>query len=153
MTEHTFSLWLQKLPEDIREAVLSDGGTSSEGDGILVSVLRDDVAPSQIPELVREYPQDVRAFGRARRIRLMAWMAKKTYPDSHAVFRKLTGEEEDGSGSNSETGELFLEDIKIFAEVISKRQIQRMASENRLDAVVETAKTLENEITFSQGGM
>lgn len=154
LSERSIAAWMRNLPADVLSAVRVEGEEASEGSGGLVAALAD-AAPWQVPDVVRQHAQDARAFGRARRLRLMAWVAKQTYPDSGGIFRRLTGEDQDEGavGGEADVGVLFLEDIKAYVEAIAPRLARRMASEATMESVVQAAFTLESDMAFRQGGV
>lgn len=151
LSEGSIAAWKSRLPSDVVSALSDSAETASEGSGALTAALAESPA-WQVPEVVRQHPEDVRAFGRARRIRLMAWVARQTFPDCGAVFRRLTEDEEGGSGAGA-VGLLFLEDIQALAEAMGPRIARRMTSEAAMDAVVQAAVTLESDMAFRQGGL
>ena len=181
LSDASIAAWKAKLPDDLRSALAAEGEGPSGGAGALAAVLTE-AAPWQVPEVVRRHPDEVRAFGRARRVRLMAWMAGQAQPDPAALLRRLTGEapprevssrevsppevsngagdgagagEGAGSGGDAggEVGVLFLEDIRALAAALAPRLARRMASGETLEAVVQAAVTLESDMAFRQGGI
>lgn len=156
LSSNSVSVWASKLPPDIAEILshASDDIKISECFSDLESALKE-VAVTDVPSVVRQYAEHIKDFGRPRRLRLMAWIAKQTYPDGPNVIQQLTGEAEEGAGSAGagETGVLFLEDIKALAEVLSRRLVVAATSEENLAAAVSTAVEIESEVEFRQGGL
>lgn len=153
LSDSAMTAWLSKLPADIRSAVQEGDGQAADG-GALSAVLSQS-QPWQVPELVRSHADGVRGLGRARRIRVMAWMARATYPESAGVFRRLTGEDlaEGEVGGDGDVGVLFLEDLKALAAALAPRMVRKMASEATLDAVLQAATTLESDMEYTRGGV
>ena len=155
LSERSLSAWLAKLPEDLRLAISSDGEVASIGSGDLLASLNS-VTPLEVPALVRLHSADTRSFGRARRIRLMAWMAKEA-GEPAPVFARLTedetGDAEGSTGGHADIGILFLEDIKALANALGPRIARRMASNATMAAVIQSAFNLESDVEFRQGGM
>jgi hypothetical protein len=158
LSDRSITAWLAKLPEDVRSALAVEGEVASEGSGGLSAALGG-VTPFDVPDLVRVHAGDVRSFGRARRVRLMAWMANSA-PEPAPVFARLTdgrsvadGGEGEGSGGASEVGVLFLEDIRALAKALGPRLARLMASAPTMEAVIQSAFTLESDVDFRQGGM
>lgn len=154
LSEKALSGWLKLLPADAREAI--EDGDPVSGDGGTLATSLVSVAAWQVPDLVRQHPDDAKVFGRARRIRLMAWMSAEARDNRGPLFRRLVGEDDETSGGagTDEIGLLFLEDIRALNDkMVAPRLSQRMASENSLDAVVEAAFTLESDMAFRAGGV
>ena len=151
LSERSIAQWLERLPEDVRSAI-ADGDVPPLAEGGLAAAL-ETAAPFQVPDMVREHSADTHSFGRARRVRLMAWVARQTYPESGAIFRRLTGADDDGNEGGDAVGLLVLEDIRALAEALSPRLARRVSSASALDLVVQAAQTLESDMEFRQGGV
>ena len=148
--------WMDMLPEDVR-ATLEVGDGGSEGSGELTAALAAARAP-EVPEVVRRYASDARAFGRPRRIRLVAWVAnaEEAGPGvrSAEVIRRLTGEDEDGeAGGSDAVGILFLEDIHALAVALSRRFGRQAMEPGTIAAIEQSAFEVESDLEFSRGGI
>lgn len=165
LSDASIAAWKAKLPDDLRSALAAEGEDPPCGAGALAAALAE-ASPWQVPEVVRRHPAEARAFGRARRVRLMARMAGQARPDPASVLRRLTGEDLSGeagagsgagsgggAGNGGDVGLLFLEDIRALAEALGPRLARRMASGPTVEAVVQAAVTLESDMAFRQGGI
>lgn len=159
MSENSVAAWLAKLPEDIREALVSNDAPSSEGSGGLSRALSLAQA-ADLPEVVRSHAEDAAAFGRPRRVRLMAWLAGdalRRRENPLPAFRRLTGDEtgdggEAGSAADA-VGILFLEDLRALADAVAPRLARRIAGLPSIDQAAEAAFVLESDMAFRSGGV
>jgi hypothetical protein len=159
------ALWLSKLPGDVRTAFDSEASGGYDGDGSLekliseLSGLTGEGDVWRVPEVVQRNAAAVPAFGRARRLRLMGWMAKTTYPDTGELFRMLTGEAESNEGDEGSSaasgavGVLFIEDIKAYIAALAGRYAENAISAPNVELAAQSAFILENEIAFTRGGL
>ena len=152
LSSQSLAVWLAKLPDDVREALDDASDAATDGRGALMTALST-ATPLEVPDLVRQHAGEVHGFGRARRVRMMAWMANKAQ-DPGPIFTRLTADDTtDGEAGSGNVGILFLEDIKALAAAIAPRIARRMTSEATMEAVIQSAFTLEGEVELRQGGL
>jgi hypothetical protein len=160
LSEHATRAWVAALPDDVRDTLARsdrdpDEMSAPRGFADAIASLGPDDA-WRLPEIIREHPEAAKSLGRARRMRLVAWASSVTYPDSARLLQELTGEDDDGSeqaGSVGESGILFLEDIRAYAEALGARVARLLASATNIEAVMQSAFTLESEDTFTRRGV
>jgi hypothetical protein len=160
LSDGSISKWMSKLPQDVLAALAEGDAPSPGGAPALSAAFGGAVGAPQVPDLVREHPDEAKALGRAGRVRLMAWVADNSGDNPGPVFRRLVGEvaadDDGGAGSaGSDTvGILFLEDIRSIARnVTGPRVAARIVDDSSLSMAVEAAATLESDMAFRQGGV
>lgn len=153
LSEAGMAAWQSRLPEDIK-AVIGDDAGAPPAD--LLQRLRGSEA-EEIPALVVGDHALAESLGRARRIRLAAWLVGKAFEeggDAAAIVDILTGEEDEGGEGASDGRILFLEDIRMINDVIAARVAARVAAPAAMVAAAEVAVVLESEATYGHlGGM
>jgi hypothetical protein len=160
LSDGSISKWMSKLPQDVLAALAEGDAPTPGGAPSLAAALGENVGAPQVPDLLREHPDEARALGRVGRVRLMAWVADNSGDNPGPVFRRLVGEtaadETGGSGSagSDAVGTLFLEDIRAIARnVTGPRLAARMVDDSALGMAIEAAATLESDLAFRQGGV
>lgn len=158
LSETAISGWLSTLPPDFRGALHQADLPSSEGSGELSRAIAS-AGSAELPVLVRAHADDVAAFGRPRRVRLMAWLRRDTIrrgENPTEAMLRLTGEEAAEGGEDGgvdAVGLLFLEDLRALAEVVAVRMGQRIAAQPSIEQAAEAAFVLESDMAFRSGGV
>ena len=146
LSDAGIAAWQSRLPSDIK-AIIGDDDVSPPED--LLLRLRSSEA-EEIPAIVVGDPDMAEALGRARRIRLVAWLVSQAFEqgdDAAAIVDILTGEDDEGSETASSGRILFLEDLRMLNAVIADRIAARVAAPAALMAAAEVAVVLESEAT------
>lgn len=161
LSETAITAWLARLPDDVRGALVLAEAPFSEGSGGLSRAVAAAKA-ADLPDVVRLHPEDVVAFGRPRRVRLMAWLAKdmiRRGENPIPAFRRLSGEEggqgdggDQGAGADA-VGLLFLEDLRALADAVAPRLGRRIASQPSIEQAAEAVFVLESDMAFRSGGV
>lgn len=149
ISDLSMEFWLSKLPDDVRLALIAPDEQVSLSSSSLLSALETSEA-ARIPEILQEHLEDAKKMGRARRVRLLAWIACQ--PDRAIIFRKIEEDEKSGGG-NQTAGIMLLEDIRALVTAMSNRIVKQVASEATIDTVLQAAAYIENDIEFRQGGV
>ena len=177
LTEKYFSAWMDKLPVDVR-GVISDGepmdiskanGLVSELNGAMKTIgaatsdeqkIMTTILIEKIPDILRAHPDDVRALGRAGRLRIAAFVVGFSNDDiggAYEVFRRLIGEaeagDETGGGSGSDAlGVMFIEDIIAYVKAVTApRLAAQLITDNTIGFAAEAAFTMEGESALRGG--
>ena len=133
--------WFGKLPDDL-QAQLQDDFTDENP---AFDAVAPKIAEADVPDfktILEEQADLVEQMGRAARIRLLSHVVAKTYPHLVNEFRELIGENEgEGDGERTKIQVLFLEDIKVFKEIVAKRTFTAATTFDT--AIVQTA-AIEN---------
>lgn len=150
---NAMAAWLDRLPDDIRSAVGDVAAGDDDRLAELSAVLS--AAPAdRLSVIVSERADDFMAMGRARRLRFLAWVARRTYPESGLLFRALAEDDDEGgqSGGRSKIAPYFLEDVKALVNVLGPRVAMQVVNGDNLGAVVRSSYELQSESEFRQGG-
>jgi hypothetical protein len=143
--------WRRNLPPDVRGVVIEDMG----GDEVRIQSMIDRLtaAPlSQAAGIIRSYDADVAAMGRARRIRLLAWLMGRVTDDSQirdvlAIFQ----DDDDATGEGDirpVAARLLFEDVRLLAQhVVAPRKAKREIDPTSLDLVLRSSIAVGLEST------
>ena len=163
------SRWLSTRPDDVRAFIDAGDPPAGEDDGLLAALEAASSAGetpfAELPALLASHPAGTRALGRLGRVRLLAWVADGAGDAYGTVVQAITeiggaqdGEAEDGgegspAGSGA-LGVLFLEDlIQLAKSVVGPRVASRLAARPGLEAAVEAAASVEEDMAYRGGGI
>lgn len=150
------------LPEDVRSVVPDDASPDADG---LVDAISEDLAgaaPRRMAGIIRQHQDAIATLGRARRIRLLAWIANRSWPDAQSVVGQITDEGGDASGESggegksgpSKVASLFRADIKAYARICTARMVRSASDLKAIDAVRNGIKEYEVNMDMRRtGGM
>jgi hypothetical protein len=136
--------WIASLPSDVRSVMPAASGDDFEGLAALQTEI-ERTPDSRIADLVSRNGEAFKTMGRARRMRFLAWVARRASPDAGPIIRAVTsegGDEGDGDGGH---GPLFLEDLRAFVEALGPRVARLTFSEGAVEAAVQAAYRLQTE--------
>lgn len=128
--------WKRKLPEDVR-ASLDDGNVSSEGSGLLITTLESSV-PGAMPGIIRQSVDEVTAFGRARRVRIICYLAANG--DITELLR-----EDDEEGGGGAVARIFLDDVKAVMAAFGPRIARSMVTDATTAPLLDSVRSIEGE--------
>ncbi|KXV00140.1 hypothetical protein AD929_13110 [Gluconobacter potus] len=133
LSQKAMERFVALLPSDLRLIVMADRKTSRTPGSAYLSAARS-CSPQDVPELCRAHPEDVRLMGRARRLRILAWLAGQ--PDNRTLFVDLQKERDSGTGGRAGNGQsvpqLFRDDITAFSGAVAPRVAGAFLSRNVL---------------------
>jgi len=147
----TMKAWRALLPDDLKSVIPDDGGGDERRVADLCEALRGAPA-AEWPGLVVQHAEAVREMGRARRIKFLAWVSNQTHRMNPRVFADIVSED-DQAGGRSQTGVLFVEDIRALNEALARRVARRMGDKNTFEMIREASREIENEPEFRREGM
>ena len=148
--------WLSSLPDDVK-SLAADDPQPLPSEDLLRKVAN--AKPSEIVEILVADPEAAQALGRARRLRLVAWLLGTALPKEAwgDVIDALTGEGEDDGGGKLPSCPahlLFLGDLRAFNDnIIAARTAARIAAPSALAIAAEASVVHEAELTLTQGGV
>lgn len=151
--------WIDLLPDDIR-SIMGDpiDAATDAAAASFVAKIKDAKEPEDVLDLVEANLDLFEGFGRARRIRFLAWFASRTYPDSMEPFRVLVEDardDEDSSGGRSSVGKVSMilaEDMRALAAALGPRMARRIVTGGTLEAVTGAGYEVTTEMEMRQGG-
>ncbi|MGY8607564.1 hypothetical protein ACTVH1_18130 [Gluconobacter cerinus] len=133
LSQKAMERFVAMLPSDLRLIVMADRKTSRTPGSAYLSAART-CSPQRVPELCRAHPEDVRLMGRARRLRILAWLAGQ--PDNRTLFVDLQKERDGGTdgraGNGQSVPQLFRDDITAFSGAVAPRVAGAYLSRNVL---------------------
>lgn len=145
--------WRSVLPDDILSCMGTDGGL---GSGELIRVLKT-AAPDEVSVLLPLHAADVEAFGRARRLRLMAWTLSGLLSDDGTqtnVLADLIGEDDEGSGGKrGEVSRILYEDYLAFVTAIGPRAARAIVNAASVDQALDSVVGAREELRSRMGAM
>lgn len=153
LKKESMEAWWKLLPSDFKKQVsLEDPGN----EGRLVAI-SERLAKCSYEEVVEILETDADLFiemGRARRIRFLAWMASRTYPDSGALFRSLTSESEDEGDQEGarKIAPYFKEDIMAIVQAIGPRAAKMIMNQDNLNQVVQASYEIQSRMQPTKEG-
>jgi len=153
LRKDTMEAWFERLPDDVRSA-LPDGTAGAEAAGLAVTEgLKGLKTPEEILSYVAVNQDSFMDMGRARRVRFLAWLAKRTYPEKIGVLDVLTDEGGDGGqGVMGKVAPVFLEDIRAIVEALGPRAARGIVDADTIAAVAGAGYELASELEMRQGG-
>lgn len=128
----TIRAWHAVLPPDFRAAVEAPAPVSAAGGEAAVSAFSAEVETAGVEgagALVVGNPALFAAMGIARRLRLLAWLTSRSWPDAGRIVRALIDE------SAGESGAILRADAVKLAPKIAARQARRIFHHETLGAV------------------
>ena len=149
--------WRSVLPPDIDGCLGSEG---SIGSGALVRSLQA-TRPEDVPSILPLHVDDLTAFGRARRLRMMAWVLNKVRNDDDEeggeatrVLADLIGEDDQGNGgSRGEATRVLYEDYLAFETSLGPRKVRAIVNADNMDAVMGAVYDAREDVMNRMGGM
>ena len=145
--------WKSVLPPDIAGCL---GDSGSEGSGALVSALKD-IPPEEIVAILSLYAEDITAFGRARRLRLLSWVLNSLPDDGITQMRilaDLIGEDEEGNGGRKgEVSGILYQDFLAFTTSLGSRAARSILNVDNMNTVMEAALETREDIQNRLGGI
>lgn len=149
--------WFRNLPPDVR-AVLTDDFGACPDEAVRNLVDRLTAAPLEhAAAILRQHDSVVAEMGRARRVRLLAWLSKRIKDPAQirafeAVFDEEGGQAGDGS-SRPVSARLLYEDVALLVEhSIAPRKSRRELDPASLEVVTRSAQLAVMKSGF-QGGI
>jgi hypothetical protein len=138
--------WHERLPSDIRSVIPEDFGTNDEACNDVGFTL-ESIALSVLPDFIHENSEVFAVMGRARRIRVLAWMANRAGANGSLLLNEIINEEGDGSGDfgTGKVAPLFREDLRALAEALGPRMARLQVSGGTLTAVLQAGYVAEAE--------
>jgi len=152
LRENAVQSWLRLLPDDLR-SVLGEVTPDQDGNAAaLVGDFGDDPAPDDVLAAVEKHQDSILSLGRARRVRFLAWFARRTYPHSTGAFEILTDEDGGEDGVLGKAGPVFAEDIRAIVAVLGIRAARQIADVETIEMIAGAGFEVTSEMEMRQGG-
>jgi len=153
LRKETIDAWFGRLPADVRSA-MPDGTAGEDPAGLAATEgLKGLSTPEDILTYVAGNQDLFLGMGRARRVRFLAWLTKRTYPEKIGVLEVLTdGGEDGGQGVMGKVAPVFLEDIRAIVEALGPRAARGIVDADTIAAVAGAGYELASEMDMRQGG-
>ncbi len=134
--------WYEILPLDIQKAFSFDvQATDSEIKELSDKFNSDDNYFTDYPILLEECLPIIEKLGHTGRIRLIAFLCKKTNSNAPLLFGELI---EDDEGGRSRVGVLFIEELHILFEAMRGRFLQAYTDANVMNPALIVARELDS---------
>jgi hypothetical protein len=145
-SDESMMKWIHMLPKDFQKSIRCEqdesGNITDLSLDILYYIRNNDY--KKVVSILKNNQENMNAFGRARRIRLLSLMASHVLKDE---------DDSDGKSSFQEVGILFIEDLKHLAEMsLAPRLIHSMLNEENLSYINKAVSELSNESALNFGG-
>jgi len=150
--------WLERLPDDVKSIMTDAVDDKIDPEAVAFASKLSKIDDNQkVLELVEANLHLFEGFGRARRIRFLAWFASRTYPDSMEPFQiLLNGEEAEDSGGErgaiEKVSMILAEDVRALAAALGPRAARQIVTGESLEAVTGAGYEVTSEMEMRQGG-
>lgn len=149
--------WYGKLPDDIASCMEKPGAEGQVEADAITSALPSLGGGTAVLEYVSGNDESFVTIGRARRIRFLAWLAARDYPDKVKAIQALTDAEsssgEGGSGGGvQKVAPFFKEDIRALVQALGARAARRIVDADTLAAVTGAGYEVAGELEMRSGG-
>lgn len=154
LAKESIDKWFSLLPDDVVSCMNKDDLTPTDVDNDIVRELEGFSSGQEIVEYVISKAEIFADFGRPKRLRFLAWLASRDYPDMVNALQLLTdGENSDGgSGGIDKVAPLFLEDIRALVAALGPRAAQSIVDAATLNIVKGAGFEVANEMDMKSGG-
>lgn len=147
--------WFRNLPSDVR-AVLSDDFGSCSDEAVRGLVDRLTAAPlEQAASIIHQHDRLISDMGRVRRVKLLAWLAKRIMDPSQVVSWDAIFDEEGSSEGSSRpvSARLLYEDVMLLVtHSLAARKSRQALDPAALEVVTRSAQLAVMKSGF-QGGL
>jgi len=154
LKKETLAAWHGLLPQDVAsfmEKPSDEGQDAADRIATGIGTLKDGKA---VINFVKENGDSFIEMGRTRRVRFLAWLAARDYPDKKEVLSAIS----DGEGGGKGAGEAgvaapyFLEDIRALVEALGPRAARLIVDAETLAAVKGAGYEVTSELEMRSGG-
>lgn len=156
LAKESVEAWYRLLPEDVASAMEPPGEREAEASEAVLSGIAAVATGRQAVALVEEKADSFVAMGRARRIRFLAWLAARDYPDVVEALDAITGdgtsESGAGGGGAGKVAPYFREDVRALVEALGPRAARGFAIRANLAAVAGAGFEVAGELEMKSGG-
>lgn len=155
--KESMEAWYGLLPADVASCMDRPGNDGqAEADAIAAAMpaIKDG---SALLQYVSGNVESFIAIGRARRIRILAWLAAGDYPDKMKALKSLSdtdtsGGADGGAGGAQKVAPYFKEDIRAFVESLGPRAARGIVDAATLAAVTGAGYEVAGELEMRSGG-
>lgn len=156
LTYEAMEAWYGLLPDDVASCMEKPGREGqAEADAIAAALPGVGNGADLVSYVARNQDSFI-AIGRARRIRILAWLAAGDYPDKVEALQALSGEEGSGEGGSSAGTEkvapYFKEDIRALVAALGPRAARGIVDAATLAAVAGAGYEVAGELEMRSGG-
>lgn len=152
LRKDSIEAWFGCLPDDVRSALPDGTDGDVEAAMAVTEGLKGLSSPEDILSFVAFNQDSFLSMGRARRVRFLAWLAKRTYPEKIGVIDVLTDENGDGQGVMGKVAPVFLEDIRAIVEALGPRAAKGIVDADTIAVIAGAGYELKSEMDMRQGG-
>lgn len=136
--------WHGDMPPDVRAAIPEDFREGADD----YLALSDRISVAKVEDAYRIVASEAdlfRRMGRARRLRFLAWAAKRSTPDRPSawarLFEKDDGEDgEDGGSAVGDIVDMFVDDIRCLSGPLATLVIARISDGENVRIVASAAQ-------------
>ena len=156
LAKDSMEAWFGLLPDDVASCMEKPGPEGQAEADAIAAALPGLGNGAELVGYVSSNPQPFIEIGRARRIRILAWLAAGDYPDKAAALQALAGEDGSGEGGSAAGTEkvapYFKEDIRAFVEALGPRAARGIVDAATLAAVTGAGFEVAGELEMRSGG-
>lgn len=138
--------WHGRMPPDVRAAIPEDFRDGADDYG----ALSERIAAAKVEDAHRIVASEAdlfRRMGRARRLRFLAWAAKRSTPDRPSAWARLFEKDSDGEGGGEGTAtgvddivDLFIDDIRCLKDPLAALVVVRIGDGENARIVARAAQ-------------
>lgn len=154
LAKESMDKWFSLLPDDVTSCMDKGDLTPTEFDNDIVRELESFSSGQELVEYVISKADIFADFGRPKRIRFLAWLASRDYPDIVNALHLLTdGENSDSSsGGIDKVAPLFLEDARALIAALGPRAARSIVDATTLNIVKGAGFEVASELEMKSGG-
>lgn len=156
LTKTSMEQWFALLPEDVASCMAQEDIKHSDQDEDFSKRIEELKSGQEILSFILSNADAIAEFGRPKRIRFLAWIASRDYPDVVQALQAITDDERAGSGGAADGSEkvapLFLSDIRALVEALGPRVAASIVDASTLTAIRHAGFEVANEFEMTSGG-
>lgn len=154
LNKESMEKWFDLLPEDVASCMSKQDLKPTDQDNEIVRDLENLKNGQEILNYVLSKTSTFADFGRPKRIRFLAWMSARDYPDIVQAIQLLT--EEGSTGGSADGTEkiapLFMADIRALVEALGPRVAHSIVDASTLGIVKGAGFEVASEFEMKSGG-
>lgn len=154
LNKESMEKWFELLPDDVASCMNKQDLKPTDQDNEIVRELESFKNGQEILSYVLSNANTFSDFGRPKRIRFLAWMSARDYPDIVQAIQLLTeeGSTEGSANGSDKVAPLFMADIRALVEALGPRVAHSIVDASTLGIVKGAGFEVTSEFEMKSGG-
>lgn len=154
LNKESMEKWFDLLPDDVASCMSKQDLKPTDQDNEIVRELENFKNGQEILNYVLSNANTFADFGRPKRIRFLAWMSARDYPDIVQAIQLLTeeGSTEGSANGSDKVAPLFMADIRALVEALGPRVAHSIVDASTLGIVKGAGFEVTSEFEMKSGG-